>query len=109
MAGNYVKYAGLLSWDDLPVDSHQLIAMAAPRPVFISSGDRGDGWVDARGMFMAAAAAQPVYALLGARTMGTSEFPPLETGLMEGEIAFRQHAGGHTDGPNWPTFLEFAA
>jgi hypothetical protein len=109
MAGNYVKYAGMLSWDDLPVDSHQLIAMAAPRPVFISSGERGDGWVDARGMFMAAAAAQPVYALLGARTMGTNEFPAVETGLMDGEISFRQHSGGHTDGPNWPTFLDFAA
>lgn len=108
MAGNYIKYAGPLTWGDLPVDSHELIALCAPRPVFISSGDKGDGWVDARGMFMAAAHAQPVYEMLGMKGMGTYEFPALETGLMDGEIAYRQHAGGHTDGPNWPTFLNFA-
>jgi hypothetical protein len=108
MAGNYIKYAGPLTWDDLPVDSHELIALCAPRPVFISSGERGDGWVDAKGMFMAAAAAGPVYKLLGKKDLGTSEFPKVETGLMDGEIAFRQHSGGHTPGPNWPVFLEFA-
>ncbi|MCF7976343.1 MAG: acetylxylan esterase [Phycisphaerae bacterium] len=109
MAGNYLKYAGPLTWGDLPVDSHELIAMCAPRPVFISSGaQNGDGWVDAKGMFMAAAAAGPVYKLLGKKALGTTEFPPIETPLMDGDIAFRQHAGGHTDGPNWPTFLTFA-
>jgi hypothetical protein len=110
MAGNFLKYAGPLTWDDLPVDAHELIAMCAPRPVFISGGaTTGDGWVDAKGMFMAAAAAQPVYELLGKRSMGTYEFPPIETGLMNGDIAFRQHSGGHTDQPNWPVFLDFAA
>jgi hypothetical protein len=109
MAGNFIKYAGPLTWDDLPVDAHELIALCAPRPVFISSGLNGDGWVDAKGMFLAAAHAQGVYKLLGAKTMGTDEFPPVETGLMDGEIAFRQHAGGHSDGPNWPTFIEFAS
>jgi hypothetical protein len=109
MAGNYIKYAGPLSWDDLPVDSHELIALCAPRPVFISSGERGDGWVDARGMFMAAAAAGPVYTLLGKKGLATHEFPKVETGLMDGEISFRQHSGGHTPGPNWPVFLEYAA
>jgi hypothetical protein len=49
-----------------------------------------------------------VYRLLGKKDMGTTEFPPLETALVGGDIAFRQHAGGHTAGPNWPTFLEFA-
>jgi hypothetical protein len=92
------------------VDAHELIAMCAPRPVFISGGaTTGDGWVDAKGMFMAAAAAQPVYELLGKKGMGTYEFPPIETGLMNGDIAFRQHSGGHTDQPNWPVFLDFAA
>ncbi len=109
MAGNFLKYAGPLTWDDLPVDAHELIALCAPRPVFISAGDRGDGWVDARGMFMAAAAAGPVYSLLGRRGLGTDVFPPVETGLMDGDLTFRQHASGHTDGPNWPAFLEFAA
>jgi hypothetical protein len=108
MAGNYLKYAGPLGWNDLPVDSHELIALCAPRPVFISAGNKGDGWVDAKGMFLAAAAAGPVYKLLGKKDLGTTEFPPLETALTGGEIAYRQHNGGHTPAPNWPTFLEFA-
>ena len=109
MAGNFIKYAGPLSWKDMPVDSHELIALCAPRPVFISAGDKGDGWVDAKGMFMAAAAAGPVYRLLGKRDLGTTEFPLIETPLIDGEVAFRQHSGGHTPGPNWPTFLTFAS
>jgi hypothetical protein len=109
MAGNFIKYAGPLTWNDMPVDSHELIALCAPRPVFISSGEKGDGWVDARGMFMAAVAAGPVYKLLGKKDMGTTEFPKVETGLLEGEVAFRQHTAGHTPGPNWPTFLDYAA
>lgn len=109
MAGNFMKYAGPLSWDDLPIDTHQLVALCAPRPVFISSGNEGDQWVDAKGMFLAGTGAQPVYQLLGKKGMGTNKFPALEVGLMDGEIAFRQHAAGHTDYPNWPTFLEFAA
>jgi hypothetical protein len=109
MAGNFIKYGGPLTWDDLPVDAHELIAMCAPRPVFISSGETGDAWVDARGMFMAAVAAGPVYKLLGANDLGTEKFPPVETTLTDGEIAFRQHSGGHTPVPNWPTFLTFAS
>ncbi len=108
MAGNYLKYAGPLTANDLPVDAHHLIALCAPRPVFISSGDQGDGWVDAKGMFLAGAGAEPVYRLLGKRGLGTAEFPTLETSLTNGEIAFRQHRGGHTPGPNWPVFLDFA-
>lgn len=109
MAGNFLKYAGPLNAGDLPVDAHELIALCAPRPVFISGGaTRGDGWTDAKGMFMAAAAAGPVYTLLGKRDLGTTNFPPIGTGLVSGDIAFRQHTGGHTDGPNWPFFLDFA-
>ncbi len=111
MAGNYMKYAGPLTANDLPVDAHELVALCAPRPVFISAGsvEKGDGWVDAKGMFLAGAYAGPVYKLLGKKDMGTMEFPPMETGLMNGDVSFRQHSGGHTPGPNWPTFLEFAS
>ncbi len=111
MAGNFLKYAGPLKWEDLPVDSHELIALCAPRPVFISAGsvEKGDGWVDAKGMFMAGVGAGPVYRLLGKKGLPTSEFPPMETGLMDGDVAFRQHSAGHTPGPNWPTFIEFAS
>jgi hypothetical protein len=110
MAGNFLKYAGPLQWSDLPVDAHELIALCAPRPIFISGGaTKGDGWVDARGMFMAAAAAGPVYKLLGKRDLGTTDFPPMETPLTDGDEAFRQHSGGHTPAPNWPTFILFAS
>ncbi len=110
MAGNYLKYAGPLTWNDLPVDSHELIALCAPRPVFIGAGaTQGDGWVDAKGMFMAAAAAGPVYELLGKKGLGTSQFPPIETALIDGDVAFRQHSQGHTPAPNLPFFLIFAA
>jgi hypothetical protein len=108
MAGNFLKYAGPLNWNDLPVDSHELIALCAPRPVFISAGDKGDEWVDARGMFMAAVAAGQVYKLLGKRDLGVDQFPEIETALTDGDIAYRQHRGGHVTGPNWPTFLTFA-
>lgn len=109
MAGNFIKYAGPLNWNDLPVDAHELIALCAPRPVFISGGAmQGDGWVDAKGMFLAAAAAGPVYTLLGKKDLGTTNFPPMGTALIDGVVAFRQHNGGHTDAPNWPVFLEFA-
>jgi hypothetical protein len=109
MAGNFIKYAGPLNWNDLPVDSHELIALCAPRPVFISAGSaNGDAWVDAKGSFLAAAAAGPVYRLLGKKDLGTTNFPPIETGLMDGDLAFRQHSSGHTDAPNWPVFLKWA-
>jgi len=108
VAGNFLKYAGPLTVNDLPVDAHELIALCAPRPVFISSGLDGDQWVDPKGMFLAATAAGPVYELLGARGLGTEEFPSAGAGLMEGDIAFRQHELGHTPGPNWAYFLDFA-
>ncbi len=109
MAGNFLKYAGPKTWDDLPVDSHELVALCAPRPVFISAGaTNGDGWVDAKGMFLAGVGAGPVYRLLGKKDLGTSEFPPIETPLVEGDIGFRQHSAGHTPGPNWPVFIQFA-
>jgi hypothetical protein len=115
MAGNFLKYAGPLNWNDLPVDSHELIAMAAPRPVFLSAGKGGydaepggDSWVDAKGTFLAGAGAGPVYELLGKKGLGASEFPPIETLIATGDVAFRQHASGHTDQPNWPYFLDFA-
>ncbi len=109
MAGNFLKYAGKLSWNDLPVDSHELVALCAPRPVFIGAGaTKGDGWVDAKGMFLAASGAGPVYKLLGKKDLGTTEFPPIETPLVDGEVAFRQHTGGHTPAPNWPIFLAYA-
>jgi hypothetical protein len=109
VAGNFLRYAGPLAAPDLPVDAHALIALCAPRPVFISSGAEGEQWVDPKGMFLAAVHAGPVYELLGARGLGTTEMPPIGVGLLDGDIAWRQHELGHTPGPNWPWFLDFAA
>ncbi|MBL7740812.1 MAG: polysaccharide deacetylase family protein [Chitinophagaceae bacterium] len=110
-AGNFIKYAGPLTQNDLPVDAHELVALCAPRPVFISSGSPNvEGkWVDAKGMFLGGVHAGPVYRLLGKKDLGTSEYPPEKTALTDGDIAFRQHEGGHTTGPNWPVFLQFAS
>ena len=111
VAGNFLKYDGPLTPGDLPVDSHELIALCAPRPVFISCGSPTvEGtWLDDKGMFLATVDAGPVYKMLGKKGLSTSEFPPMETALIDGDLAFRQHSGGHTTGPNWPTFLTFAA
>jgi len=110
MAGNFLKYAGPLTPNDLPVDSHELIALCAPRPVFIGVGSpvAGDGWADGKGMFLAAVAAGPVYRLLSKQGLETKEFPPAGTALMTGSVAFREHLEGHTPAPNWPYFLNFA-
>ena len=109
-APNFISYAGPLTPNDLPVDAHELIALCAPRPVFISVGSptvEGQ-WIDAKGMFEAAVLAGPVYELLGKKPLPTHDFPPIQTFLVSGDLAFRQHEGGHTVGPNWPYFIEWA-
>ena len=123
MAGNFLKYGasdatfGAKTAADLPVDAHELIALCAPRPTFVSYGvpEKGDAkWLDHQGSFMAAVAAQPVFRLLGAQDLGVKEdyhaakMPPVNTGLLEGQLAWRQHDGGHTDAPNWKYFLPWA-
>jgi len=91
------------------VDAHELIALCAPRPVFISGGaTQGDGWVDAKGMFMAAAAAGPVYTLLGKKKIWDDQFPPMETALIDDEIAFRQHKRRTHGRSELAVFLKFA-
>ena len=109
--GNFIKYASKLTPDDLPVDAHQLITLCAPRPIFISSGSpqvEGE-WVDAKGMFLGGVNAGNIYRLLGKSDLGTTIFPHLGTSLTTGEIAFRQHAGGHSTGPNWSTWIAWAS
>ena len=124
MAGNFLKYGaadaafGSMTPGDLPVDAHELIALCAPRPVFVSYGvpEKGDAqWLDHQGSFMAAVAAQPVFRLLGAKDLGRSDdyraeqMPPVNVGLLDGALAWRQHDGGHTDGPNWRYFIPWAS
>lgn len=107
-AANLLKY--VRTPDAMPVDSHMLIAMCAPRPVFVSCGSPllEGRWVDNRGQFMATAGAVGVYALLGREKPVTLSMPPTDSTVLLGSLAFRQHHGGHTVGPNWPSFLDFA-
>jgi len=123
MAGNFIKYGaaeadfGSKNAGDIPVDAHQLIALCAPRPTFISYGvpEKGDArWLDHQGSYMAAVAAGPVFRLLGAKDLGTSDdyktekMPAVNVSMLDGQLAWRQHDGGHTDGPNWKYFIPWA-
>ncbi len=123
MAGNFLKYGaseasfGSKNAGDLPVDANELIALCAPRPTFISYGipEKGDAkWLDQQGSFIAAVAAGPVFRLLGAKDLAvtegyrTAKLPPVNTGLLDGQLAWRQHDGGHTDAPNWKYFIPWA-
>ncbi len=104
-AGNLQKYAG--HWTDMPVDAHMLIALSAPRPVFITGGTQ-DQWADPVGEFKAGVAAGPVYRLLGRKDLGTTELPPLDTALTKGDIGWHYHTGGHmATAADWKAFLEF--
>lgn len=105
MAGNFLRYAG--HWSAMPTDAHELMALVAPRPLFITSGTE-DTWTDARGTFLAGVGASPVYDLLGKRGLSTTDMPVPGTSLMTGDLAFREHIGGHSDLPDWPLFLTFA-
>ncbi len=109
MAGNFIKYgADPLDEDDIPVDQHELIALCAPRPCFISGGRHdADKWQDIVGMFISTAKATPVYELLGKKGVSTDVVPPMDFGLLDGDLVYRQHNGGHEAGPNWPYFLDF--
>jgi len=104
-APNFVKYGG--SWDKLPVDAHEMISLVAPRPIFITGGDE-DIWADPLGEFKACVAATPVYQLLGKQGIQVSKMPAPDVSLIKGDLAFREHKGGHTDSLDWPIFIEFA-
>lgn len=111
VCGNLIKYGtDPMTENDLPVDQHELIALCAPRACFISTGSwAGDKWQDVVGSFISASKASAVYELLGYEGVGTDLFPGMDNGLMDGQLAYRQHHGGHEAGPNWPYFLDFFA
>ena len=105
VAENLHQYAG--HWNDLPVDSNELIALVAPRPIFLNGGT-GDQWADPHGAFLAAVSAGSVYRLLGKKDLGSTDMPAPDGALVSGDIGFRYHAGPHTDSLDWPAFLQFA-
>ncbi|MDR2058355.1 MAG: glycosyl hydrolase 115 family protein [Dysgonamonadaceae bacterium] len=128
MAGNAMLYAGVdeTSADgylprkviNMPVDAESLVALCAPRPVFIGSGsDNGDAWTDPYGQYLTAVAASPVYELLGKRGIVMTDFteyngkkipmPVTDKAYLSGDIGYRLHHGGHVAAPNYPAFKEF--
>lgn len=124
MAGNYIKYnavegkKGAGNADMLPVDSHELIAMCAPRLCFISYGipERGDAqWLDQYGSWQATVAAGEAYKLVGSTDLGlgndyrNTPMPAVNEDVLDGNLAWRQHDGGHTDAPNMKHFIKWAS
>ena len=122
LAGTFLKYGASQSNfasrtpADIPIDSNELIALCAPRLTFISYGipEKGDAhWLDHQGSFMATVDASRVYRLLGAQGLAVegeyqaAKMPAFNHGLLDGQLAWRQHDGGHTDAPNMKYFLEW--
>jgi hypothetical protein len=123
MAGNFMKYGaadasfGSKNASDIPVDSNELIALTAPRLTFISYGvpEKGDAkWLDHKGSFLATVLANPVWPLLGGKGLTPlneytpDNMPPVNASILDGQLGWRQHDGGHTDAPNMKYFIEWA-
>lgn len=103
-AGNYSFYGDKV--EQMPMDAHMLVALIAPRPLLLSTGDT-DNWSDPKGEFYAAVEAAPVYELLGKDTMGTDVMPPAEQPIYS-TLGYVMHDGGHGVLPqDWNYYLEF--
>jgi hypothetical protein len=101
---NYSKYADRVN--ELPVDAHMLLSLIAPRPLLLQTGDT-DGWSDPKGEFLAAAAAGPVFKLLGRESLGTDQIPAAGRPILR-TLGYAMHSGGHGTLPaDWPIFLQF--
>ena len=104
-SANFQEYADHA--DQLPVDAHELIALSAPRPVYVTAAE-DDKWADPRGMFLACAGAGPVYRLLGAQDLGTDQMPELNQPILH-TLAFHFRTGRHAvTAFDWDQFLAFA-
>ena len=118
MAGSYafhwytpevMEYAGHKSVADLPVDAHMLIALRAPRPLFVSSGlpEKGDAWVDPTGMWIATDLAEPAWGkVYGLKVPPSHRMPKVLVGYTGYPLAFYQHDQGHVP---WPSYAKFIA
>jgi hypothetical protein len=116
MAGNFLQWCGELipgqylprKVENCPVDAHSLLALCAPRPVFVNGGNQSQ-WSDPYGMYLTVLHATPAYELLGRKGLVMMDKKPeVDASYIEGTLGFRYHNGGHTDAPDWPAFFAFA-
>jgi hypothetical protein len=105
-SASFQQWAG--RWNDMPVDAHTLIALSAPRGVFVTGGTQ-DQWADPKGEFLAEVAAGPVFRLLGAHDLGVTSLPPVDTPVVAGALGWYYHTGPHAaTKEDWLAFLTFA-
>ena len=103
--GNYRQYDG--REDAMPFDAHMLLALIAPRPLYVASAE-DDRWADPKGEFLAAAAASEVYELLGKKGVGTKDMPPVDRPVGDA-VRYHVRAGGHDiTAYDWEQYLDFA-
>ena len=94
--------------DDLPVDQHMLLALIAPRPVYVASGVE-DTWADGRGEYLSAFHASEVYRLLGKKGLANEASPPVGDAIVESDVGYHIREGGHSvELYDWRRFLDFA-
>ena len=92
----------------MPFDQHSVIALMAPRPVYLATG-KDDAWADPLGEFLAGKAAEPVYALYGLPGIGCEKQPAVDEAMNQGYIAYHIRTGGHAILQyDWDRFLEYA-
>jgi hypothetical protein len=102
----FATYAGREA--EMPTDQHVLLAMAAPRPLYVASAI-DDRWADPRGEFLAAVAAEPVWKLFGLEGLGTAEWPPVDAPVGSGRIGYHVRTGAHDLLEyDWQRFADFA-
>lgn len=103
-AGNYANYGSKVN--EWPVDANLLVAMIAPRPLLLQTGNT-DRWSDPYGEFLAAVAAGPVYELLGKKPLGTAKLPAPGEAILH-DIGYIMHDGGHGTVPSdFDVYIEF--
>ena len=103
---NYLKYMD--AEETMPVDQHELVALIAPRPVYVGTAD-GDQWADPRGEFLSLVHATPVYQLYGIDGMPTDEFPALRQPIYGDRLGFHVRVGKHSITPyDWDKYMDFA-
>lgn len=103
---NYKRFNGRET--EMPVDQHMLLALVAPRALYVASADQ-DLWADPRGEFLALAHSSPVYALFGEPAIATDAMPAIDTPLIVGRRGYHVRTGGHNLTPyDWAQFATLA-